>query len=191
MKKKRVYFAFHYQDVEDFRANVVRNSNVVEGVDGAGYYDCSIWEEAKRTSDLALKRLINKELQGTSVTVVLIGSDTWSRRWVRYEIMKSIDKENKVIGIHINNIKDKNGKIKLKGTNPFDNLGIFKSEDERKIFPVEWNGKGWIPYEELDGFQIPPYWRLIRGSVTQLSQFLPTYDWINDDGYNDFSRWIQ
>ena len=97
--KKRVYFAFHYQDVEDFRANVVRNSNVVEGVDGAGFYDCSIWEEAQRTDASALKRLINKELNGTSVTAVLIGSDTWSRRWVRYEIMKSVERGNNVIGI--------------------------------------------------------------------------------------------
>jgi len=73
---KRVYFAFHYQDVCDFRANVVRNHNFVGGVEGAGYYDHSIWEEAKKTSPLALKRLINGELEGTSVTVVLVGSHT-------------------------------------------------------------------------------------------------------------------
>src|SRR6202047_946436 len=80
---KRVYFAFHYQDVIDFRANVVRKHNFIGGVESAGYYDHSIWEEAKKTSPLALKRLINAELQNTSVTVVLIGTHTWARRWVR------------------------------------------------------------------------------------------------------------
>ena len=70
---KRVYFAFHYQDVIDFRANVVRNHNFLD-VESAGYYDHSIWEEAKKTSPLALKRLINAELQNTSVTAVLIGT---------------------------------------------------------------------------------------------------------------------
>jgi hypothetical protein len=51
---KRVYFAFHYKDVSDFRANVVRNHNFVGGVRTAGYYDHSIWEEAQKTSPLAL-----------------------------------------------------------------------------------------------------------------------------------------
>ena len=41
---KRVYFAFHYQDVIDFRANVVRKHNFTSGVEAAGYYDHSIWE---------------------------------------------------------------------------------------------------------------------------------------------------
>jgi hypothetical protein len=81
---KRVYFAFHYQDVIDFRANVVRKHNFAEGVKAAGYYDYSIWEDAKKTSPSALKKLIDAELENTSVTVVLIGSDTWARRWVRY-----------------------------------------------------------------------------------------------------------
>src|SRR5882672_11567922 len=110
---KRVYFAFHYQDVSDFRANVVRKHNFVEGVKSAGYYDHSIWEDAKKTSPSALKRLINSELENTTVTVVLIGSDTWARRWVRYEIFESIKRSNRVFGIHINSIKGKDEKTKL------------------------------------------------------------------------------
>src|SRR5579863_5689616 len=110
---KRVYFAFHYQDVIDFRANVVRNHNFLGGVDAAGYYDHSIWEEAQRTSPLALKRLINAELQNSSVTAVLIGSDTWARRWVRYEIMKSVERGNIVIGVHINSIKGRDQLMKV------------------------------------------------------------------------------
>ena len=101
---KRVYLAFHYQDVIDFRANVVRKHNFLGGVEAAGYYDHSIWEETRKTSPVALKRLINSELQNTSVTAVLIGTHTWSRRWVRYEIMKSIERGNKVLGVHINAI---------------------------------------------------------------------------------------
>jgi hypothetical protein len=86
---KKVYFAFHYQDVIDFRANVVRKHNFTKGVEAAGYYDYSIWEESKKQGDVALKRMINSELNGTSVTAVLIGSWTYSRRWVRYEIETS------------------------------------------------------------------------------------------------------
>lgn len=66
------------------------------------------WEEAKRTSEFALKRLINGALEGTSVTCVLIGSQTYMRPWVRYEILKSIERGNGVFGVHINRIRDKN-----------------------------------------------------------------------------------
>src|SRR5438128_1853235 len=97
---KRVYFAFHYQDVIDFRANVVRKHNFTVGVEPAGYYDYSIWEESKRKGDVALKRMINSELAGTTVTVILVGSMTYARRWVRYETIKSIAQGNKVFGIH-------------------------------------------------------------------------------------------
>ena len=59
---KRVFFSFHYQDVIDFRANVVRNHWLTKSDrEDAGFFDASIWETAKRTSSLALKRLINSE----------------------------------------------------------------------------------------------------------------------------------
>ena len=94
---RRVFFSFHYQDVSDFRANVVRNNWVTKDREAAGFFDASIWEDAKKTSDIALKRLINSEVQNTTVTVVLIGSDTYSRRWVRYEIIKAWRRETKYL----------------------------------------------------------------------------------------------
>jgi hypothetical protein len=81
---KRVFFSFHYQDVIDFRANVVRQHWVTKPErEEAGYFDASIWEEAKKSGSLALKRLINTEVAGTSVTCVLVGSDTFARPWCR------------------------------------------------------------------------------------------------------------
>lgn len=50
--------------------------------------------------------MIDKQLEGTSVTVVLIGSVTLNRLFVRYEICKSLQRGNAVIGVHINEIRD-------------------------------------------------------------------------------------
>lgn len=51
---------FHYQDVIDFRANVVRNHWLTKpDREEAGFFDASIWEKAKKTGALALKRLGN------------------------------------------------------------------------------------------------------------------------------------
>ncbi len=56
--------------------------------------------------DAAVHQWIDKQLEGTSVTVVLIGSETLNRPFVQYEICKSLQRGNAVIGIYINGIKD-------------------------------------------------------------------------------------
>lgn len=188
---KRVYFAFHYQDVIDFRANVVRKHNFTGGVETAGYYDHSIWETAKNTNPLALKRLINSELEGTSVTAVLIGSLTYDRPWVRYELIHSLSKGNALLGVHINSIKAKDQLTKATGPSPFEYLGVTINADGTRASPTEYRNGKWIHYTEHEG------WKLAHqhtsddcGKHFRLSKWYPTYDWIHDSGFNNFSSWI-
>jgi hypothetical protein len=42
----------------------------------AGFFDASVFESNKRAGEETLKRLLNEALDGTSVTVVLISSQT-------------------------------------------------------------------------------------------------------------------
>lgn len=190
---KRVFFSFHYQDVATFRANVVRQHWRLKPDRGeSGFFDASIWESAKKESDLALKRLINSGLDNTSVTCVLIGTETYKRRWVRYEIIKSYDKGNSLVGVHINGIKDKNQQTFYNGKNPFDYLGLIVSDDGKKITYCEKNEVGeWIvfsDYPSKSGLAIDKeHW----GKGYSLSQFYSCYDWVTNDGYNNFSNWIE
>ena len=114
---RRVFFSFHYQN-DVFRVNQIRNSHIVEGTAAAGFQDASLWEEAKRKGAKAVKALIDEGLKGTSVTVVLIGSETANRRYVEYEIDKSLERGNGLLGIYIHNIKDQHGTCCLKGAVP-------------------------------------------------------------------------
>ncbi len=101
---RKVFFSFHYDDVT--RANVVRNSDVIARryQAGARFYDKSLWEEAKKQGSLAIKRMINGGLEGSSVTCVLIGQETWQRPWVRYEILKSMARGNGILGVDIHDV---------------------------------------------------------------------------------------
>jgi len=189
---KRVFFSFHYQDVIDFRANVVRNHWLTKkDREDAGFFDASIWESAKKTSDLAVKRLINSELENTSTTCILVGSHTFERRWVDYEIMKSLERGNKILAVHINGIKDKNGKTKTKGPNPLYYLG-YSFDDSGKNLKLHnyINGK-WIKYKDLDGWRVNEVNENKRNNIFRLSTIYPIYDWIDDDGYNNFSDWVE
>ncbi len=140
---RHVYFAFNYQR-DIWRVNVVRNSNVVQGFESAGFMDHSLWEEAKKKGDAAIKKLIDDGLKGTTVTVVLIGAKTSEREYVEYEIGQSWKKGNGLIGIYIHKLEDEDGKTDSKGQNPFD-------KDYTNI---------------------------------------KTYDWVDDDGYNNIGDWV-
>ncbi len=114
---RRTFFSFHYErDV--WRASVVRNSDVTKSDVDSEWIDASLWEEAKRKGDGAVKKLIDGALLGTSVTAVLIGSETASRKWVRYEIDQSVGRGNGLIGIYIHSIEDRDGNTDAKGANP-------------------------------------------------------------------------
>lgn len=102
---RRVFFSFHY-DNDINRSMTVRNSWVTQGKEAAGFIDKAEFEQIKRQGDAAVRRWIDKQLEGTSVTVVLIGSETLNRPFVQYEICKSLERGNAVIGVHISGIKD-------------------------------------------------------------------------------------
>jgi hypothetical protein len=144
---RRVFFSFHYErDV--WRASVVRNSWVTKSDrEAAGFFDAGMWEEAKKKGDAAIKKLIDDALVGTTVTAVLIGTETSTRTYVKYEIDQSIARGNGLLGIRIHNIKDKDGKTDTWGANPlplgyavydwvsdngYDNLGAWVEAAAKK-----------------------------------------------------------
>lgn len=148
---RRVFFSFHYER-DIWRANQIRNSWVTkEDREAAGFWDAATREKIRREGDPVIKRWIDNNLKGTSVTAVLIGTETSKRKWVRYEIEKSLEKGNDIIGVRIHNLKDQNG--------------------ER-----DWAG-------DLD-------FGLIDGENT-FSELFPIYDWVDDDGYENFGYWIE
>ena len=88
---------------------IVRNSWVTQGKEAAGFIDAADFEEVKRKGDTAIKKWIDSQLKGTSVTVVLVGEKTCGSRWVKYEIKKSIEIGNGLLGIDVSKIKDLQG----------------------------------------------------------------------------------
>lgn len=125
---RRAFFSFHYER-DGWRAGQVRNSWVTKDRESAGFWDAASWEEVKKKGEAEIEKWIDKQLEGTSVTVVLIGTETSERKYVGYEIVKSYKKGNGILYIH--NMKDANGNTDTKGKNPFDSWQI--ERDGRNI----------------------------------------------------------
>jgi hypothetical protein len=187
---RRVYFAFHYQS-DIWRVNQVRNSWVTKDREVAGYYDASLWEEAKKESDLAIKRMINSGLENTSVTCVLIGSETYKRRWVQYEIIKSFDKGNSLFGVYIHSLKNQEQEVSTKGSDPFDDLGITLSSNGKEGYVKIWKNSTWSVFNDYPIVSCN-YKAEYGGKFYRMSQLgFKLYDWRSDDGNVNFNTWVE
>ena len=102
---RRVFFCFEYEN-DVTRAWVVRNSWVTQGREAAGFIDGADFEKVRRQGDDAVRRWIDGQLEGTSVTVVLVGEKTCSSKWVTYEIERSIKDGKGLLGIDVSKIED-------------------------------------------------------------------------------------
>lgn len=118
--KRRVFYSFHY-DRDAWRTGQIRNIGVVEGNEPVSPND---WEKVKKEGDEAIKRWIAAQMRNRSCVVVLIGSETAERKWVRYEIQRGWEDEKGVLGIYIHNLKDQYGKTTRRGANPFELVSI-------------------------------------------------------------------
>lgn len=129
MARKPVFYSFHF-DNDVFRVQQVRNIGVIEGNEPTSPND---WEGIKRKGDQAVKNWIDENMKYKQCIIVLVGSKTSERPWVKYEIEKAWNDRKPIFGIHIHNIKClKNGTCS-KGSNPFEG---FTLSDGRKLSSI-------------------------------------------------------
>lgn len=125
MSKRQVFFSFEFnKDV--WRAGQVRNMGKIS--DDSTFSD-NEWEEVKTKDTKIIKKWIDNQMAMRSCIVVLIGSTTSTRPWVKYEIEKAYELDKGIVGIYVHNLKNKEGKQSIKGSNPFYN--IFTNDGKR------------------------------------------------------------
>jgi hypothetical protein len=187
---RRVFFSFHYvPDVQ--RAQVVRNSWVTkQDREDAGFFDASVFEATKLRGDDKLKAFLDQGLSGTSVTAVLFGSDTASRRWVRYELLRSFVQGKGILAIDVHSIPDFERRTTNRGPNPLEVLGFEIHGSLCRI--KESGGNNWTWSADIAGVPVSQLGYNFRGETNAtLSRLFRTYDWNVDNGYSQLGSWIQ
>lgn len=154
---RRVFFSFHY-DRDIWRVSQVRNSWLTKGNgETAGFWDAADWEAVKRGGDASIKRWIEQQLAGTSVTVVLIGAETAGRKYVLHEIHRSFALGKGLMGVRIHNLKNREQQADYPGSNPFDSLVTFQGpygpvqKPMSSVYPV-------YDYVAHDGYKNMEQW---------------------------------
>lgn len=80
--------------------------------------------KVKKKGDKAVQDWIDSQLKGRSCLVVLIGSSTSGRKWVKYEMRKAWADGKGVVGIRIHALKNSKGLQASKGTNPLGEVTV-------------------------------------------------------------------
>jgi len=133
---RKVYFSFHYnRDI--LKIGQIRNSWLLSPEHEADpFLDKTAWESIKKKGDTAIQRWIDNHMNDTSVTVVLIGTETSKRPWVKYEIKQSHILRKGMLGVDMYGMKDLNGNYDPKGPNPFDLYSFTSSAENVIAYPV-------------------------------------------------------
>jgi hypothetical protein len=134
---RNVFFSFDYDDI--MGANVVRFSNVVQPDNrNLPFRDRSMYEEAKKTPN-AIRQAIDSSLEGTTVTIVLVGLSTWRSDWVRYEIAKSLERGNGIFVVDIDGVGP--DPKPSRGPSPLANMKAAPWRNGEGFDIWEWNGQ--------------------------------------------------
>jgi hypothetical protein len=202
--KRKVYFAFKYEDV--MRVNNVRQSWKIDHPDNQlmrSFYDSSLWESKKLEGDDALKKLMREGVEYTSAVCVLIGANTWSSRWVKYEIARSVIDGRGLLAVHINSLNHHERRQPDPfGFNPLHLLGVYKSPtgkfylyEKRQVVLNELTGQTeWQWREYADYTLAVPLPRYLTepnvGFVQPLSTGTFEYDFVANVGHKNIGAWI-
>ncbi|OGB35313.1 MAG: hypothetical protein A3F78_11725 [Burkholderiales bacterium RIFCSPLOWO2_12_FULL_61_40] len=113
---RKVFYSFHYVP-DNWRVSQVRNIGAIEDNKPAKDND---WETVTKGGDKAIEKWIADQMSGRSCAVILIGAGTANRKWINHEIIRAWNDSKGVVGVHIHNLKNSDGKTSAKGVNPFE-----------------------------------------------------------------------
>ncbi len=205
--KRKAFFSFHHDDI--MRVNVVRNAWKITHPDSPfmrSFYDSSLWEAKALEGDEAIKRLIREGVEYTSAVCVLVGAETWLRRWVKYEIARAVIDGRGLLAVHLNSIRHHQTLgVHAPGPNPLDHIGVGKVQPHLLSAPSYylyekkgmWNGLAgytfaWAQYADYTRAVEKPAWLAdpLPGWVMPLSNGSAVHDYISDNGHANIGTWI-
>jgi hypothetical protein len=109
-------------------------------------------------------RLMREKVQHSSVVCVLVGTDTWKGRWVKYEIARAVIDKKGLLSVAINGLPHVGTRQPDKpGFNPLDIMGVYEGNNgrsylaEKRRVPTSTNPSQYGP-QRRDVAVLPIVW---------------------------------
>ena len=201
--KRKAYFAFRFEDI--MRVNNVRKAWCIDHPDSPtmrSFRDRSIWGKSKAQEPDSLKALMRDAVVHRSAVCVLVGTNTWQGRWVKYEIARAVADSRGLLAIHINGLNHHQRQTSdTRGYNPLKCMGVYhspngryyiyelRSERDSTTRQLAWK---WRPYEDFKGAVDRPQYiqSIAQGYVAPLASYTSEYDYVAQNGHGNIGAWI-
>lgn len=107
---KKCFLSFYYK-ADNWRVSQVRQIGAIEE---QPILAANKWEEIQSQGDAAIEKWIADNMKGKECLVVLVGSKTAGRPWVKHEIKKAWKDGLGVLAIYIHNLKEQTATRQLR-----------------------------------------------------------------------------
>ena len=142
-REQRLFLSYHFE-ADYWRVAQIRNRLLVdEDMRVQAVLESATWDELKKDGHSAVETFIENQLRAASVALILFGTETATREWVRYEVMRSHQLGLGVIAIDIHRIRDRNGQIAKPGPNPLS-LWQVEIDGEQRAFSEIYPTYDWV-----------------------------------------------
>lgn len=118
------FVSFHYQN-DHWRVQQILRMGALEQQEELSVQN---WEKVKARGEQAVHDWIDKEMAYKGAVVVLIGSETANRKFVKYEIKRAWGLKKPLVGIKIHGLEGSDGKPCSAGVNPFAQFDFSDSD---------------------------------------------------------------
>ena len=140
-----LFLSYHFADY--WRVSQIRNRLLSDGkVRLQAVLESATWDDLKKDGNLAIETFLENQLRAASVTLVLFGTETASREWVRHEVMRSHQLGLGLIAIDIHRLQDEGGRAAKPGVNPLS-LWQVEIDGKPRIFSEIYPTYDWIEDE--------------------------------------------
>ncbi|WP_027505397.1 TIR domain-containing protein [Rhodococcus sp. UNC23MFCrub1.1] len=116
---KTVFYSFHY-DRDVHRVQLVRN---IDALEGQPVLNSQEWESVRRRGPEAIETWIDDQMRYKRAVIVLVGQQTSTRPWVKYEIIKAWNDRRPMVGVRIHGLSSMGTSDSI-GADPFVAAGI-------------------------------------------------------------------
>lgn len=129
---ERVFFSFDFSE-DLWRASVVRNRWVADPAQASGGLWSPEFTAGPPPGRAALDRFVDEQVEAADVTAVLIGARTASCDHVLYAIRRSAELGRGMLGIHVDQCRNRYGSTCARGRNPFDRVTVYREGREESM----------------------------------------------------------
>jgi len=102
MAKKRVFLSFDSDDLQQIRGLRLLAANPNYDLE---FYDESLKEQIESIQAEYIKRVIRGKIERASVTLCLVGQNTYKSYWVDWELKESEEQGNSIIAMALKGIE--------------------------------------------------------------------------------------